>query len=144
MENLLFDKPESKGEVLKSVGYGTGLQNQPQRVLESEGFKEALAEIGLKEALISEGITPEKIAEKINVLLDAKGLLDIPDYTAVDKGLKHATAIYGITEDKPKSNSTNTYNFIFSPETQKDVKEIENRIKQRLIKNNAQQNQENN
>lgn len=36
----------SGGEVLKSVGYGTGLQNQPGRVFEGDGFKEAMADLG--------------------------------------------------------------------------------------------------
>ena len=53
IENLMRDKPIGVGEVLKSVGYGTGLQNQPKRVLQSEGFKVALAEYGLTEELIT-------------------------------------------------------------------------------------------
>lgn len=36
----------SGGALLKSVGYGTGLQNQPGRVFESEGFKDALKDLG--------------------------------------------------------------------------------------------------
>lgn len=46
-------KPLPVGEVLKSVGYGTGLQNQPKRVLESEGFQEILSKY-LPEDLIAE------------------------------------------------------------------------------------------
>lgn len=37
----------SAGSVLKSVGYGTGLQNQPHRVFKSKGFKEELDKLGL-------------------------------------------------------------------------------------------------
>ena len=36
----------SGGDVLKSVGYGTGLQIQPGRVFKSEGFKEAIKDLG--------------------------------------------------------------------------------------------------
>jgi len=46
IENLQKDKPEPIGKVLKSVGYGEGLQNSPKRVLESEGFIEELAKLG--------------------------------------------------------------------------------------------------
>ena len=49
IENAKLDKPKSTGEVLKSVGYGTGLQNQPKRVLESEGVREELINLGFDE-----------------------------------------------------------------------------------------------
>ena len=86
----------------------------------------------LKQALIDKGITPEKIASKIDELLEAKG---DDRYTIIDKGLKHATNIYGITDDpsKDKDKQSNTYNFIFSPENQADIKAIEERIKARLV-----------
>lgn len=90
----------------------------------------------LKSALEKKGITPDKIADKINVLLDAEDLeTGKKDYTAIDKGLKHAKEIYGIEslDDKPKSNTT--YNFIFNPQTQAEIKSIEDKIKARLINN---------
>lgn len=46
VENLQSPRPVSTGQVLKSVGYGTGLQNQPKRVLESDGVREELAIMG--------------------------------------------------------------------------------------------------
>ena len=46
IENLQSDKPKPVGAVLKSVGFGTGLQNQPKRVLESKGLQEELAILG--------------------------------------------------------------------------------------------------
>lgn len=46
VDNLSLDKPKTAGEVLKSVGYGTGLQNQPKRVLQSEGVQEELKNYG--------------------------------------------------------------------------------------------------
>lgn len=46
VKNLQSPNPKPIGQVLKSVGYGTGLQNQPKRVLESEGFKEEMAILG--------------------------------------------------------------------------------------------------
>lgn len=136
VENLLKDQPLPTGQVLENIGYSKGITETPQMVLGSEGFKNALSQIGLKEALIKQGINPEKIAEKINILLEATDDSK-PDYTAIDKGLKHATAIYGIT-DAPKPSQANTYNFIFNPEVQKGVREIEEKIKTLLIKQRAQ------
>jgi len=144
--NVVSEKPVSTGEVLKRVGYGIGLQNSPQRVLESEGFIEAAKEIGLREALIKEGITTNKIASKINVLLDAKKktfrnntstgeieeIGEEDDHQSIDKGLRHATAIHGITEDKVKTVK-NTYNIMFSPEVQGRVRDINADIKRILI-----------
>ena len=49
VENSKLDNPKSTGEVLKSVGYGTGLQNQPKRVLQSEGVQEELHHLGFTE-----------------------------------------------------------------------------------------------
>lgn len=80
----------------------------------------------LKEALIEKGVTPERIAEGIDFLLESD------EYQAVDKGIAHATKIYGIEEDtKPKEN--NTYNFIFNADVQKSIKELENSIKAKLL-----------
>lgn len=92
----------------------------------------------LKDALIEEGIDEKYLAQKVNVLLKAVDEKGQVDYTAVDKGLKHATSIYGVEDpsDKPKTN--NTYNFIFSPEIQSDVKEIEARIKAKLIQKHVE------
>ncbi len=87
----------------------------------------------LKQALIDKGVTEDKIAEKVNTLLEAKDEAGQTDFNAVDKGLKHATNIYGVADpdDKPKGN--NTYNFIFNAETQEKIKAIEAEIKQKLI-----------
>lgn len=142
MENLLQSTPKSTGQVLENIGYSKGVTETPNMVLGTEGFKQALAETGLKKALEKAGINPDKIAEKINILLNAADKEGNSDFTAIDKGLKHATAIYGITEEPVKNPSNNTYNFLFSAETQADVKAIEDKIKARLIQKNVQTNQE--
>lgn len=138
VENALSDKPTSTGQVLKNVGYGTGLQDQPKRVLESEGFKVALGEIGLKKALQNAGIDSKKIAEKIDVLLNAgKENADgkkEDDYTAIDKGLKHATAIYGIDQDGEKKPKGNIYNFFINNEAQQKVRDMNEDIKEILTR----------
>jgi len=134
VKNLLKDEPESTGQILENIGYSKGVSETPSMVLSTPGFQQALAETGLRQALENQGINPKKIAEKINVLLEAKNE-DKDDYTAIDKGLKHATAIYGITDvDKPKSNTGNTYNFIFSAEVQDRIRTVEAEIKSLLTK----------
>lgn len=87
----------------------------------------------LKNALIKQGITPDYLAEKVELLLTATDKAGNTDFTAVDKGLKHATNIYGIEnlDDKPKSQTT--YNFIFNSETQEKIKILNNEIKDKLI-----------
>lgn len=92
----------------------------------------------LKSALEKQGITPQKIAEKVDVLLTAVDKEGNTDYTAVDKGLKHATNIYGIIE--PEGKSGNTYNFILNPEVQSEVKKIEAILKAKLIQNHVSEN----
>lgn len=105
-----------------------------QRMLTNDNVVEAIEvkRQSLKEALISEGITEKYLAQKVNVLLTATNEKGQEDYTAIDKGLKHATNIYGVVE-APKSEGGNTYNFLFSPETQADIKALEDKIKARLL-----------
>lgn len=102
-----------------------------------------IGQMSLKQALIDKGVTPAKIAERVEVLLHASDRAGFKDYTAIDKGLKHATNIYGVVDETVKQNSQgNTYNFLFSSETQADVKSIEDKIKSRLINQNVQENKE--
>lgn len=133
VKNLLKDEPDSVGQVLENIGYSKGVSETPNMVLNSEGFKLALEESGLKKALIRQGITPNKIADKINVLLEAKRE-DKPDYQAIDKGISHATKIYGILDETPKTPTGNTYNFIFSEEARKEVERMDSVIKVMLTK----------
>ena len=58
----------------------------------AEAVKEVKAT--LKDALEKEGVTAEKIAKKVNVLLNAKQEKK-PDYGAIDKGINHAIKIRG-------------------------------------------------
>lgn len=90
----------------------------------------------LKQALIDQGITEDYLADKVSVLLNATDEKGQEDYTAIDKGLKHATNIYGVV-DPQKIEGGNTYNFLFSPEAQADIKELEDKIKARLLNKNV-------
>lgn len=89
----------------------------------------------LKSALEKQGVTPAKIALKVDELLNNE------DPNAIDKGLKHAKDIYGVADPDDKPKGTTTYNQIFNIEIQKDIKEIEARIKDKLL-NNVPTNQE--
>lgn len=103
-------------------------------------------ELSLKEALINAGVTPVKIADKVNTLLDAEKKIyrnnmktgqieevgSEPHYEAIDKGLKHATAIHGVM-DFGSAPSLNTYNFFINPVTRKKIEEVEDDIKQSLF-----------
>lgn len=105
--------------MLKSVGYGTGLQNQPKRVVESEGFKAALEEFGLTEELITTSLVsdikakPEKRHQELKLGAEILGMVK--------------------REEQPQNNSKNTYNFIFSPEVQERVRVVNEDIKRMLI-----------
>lgn len=154
VENLLSKKPLPTGQVLESVGYSPQQAEMPNRIVLSDGVQNALADTGLKSALLRQGINPDKIAEKIGVLLHATKpiqkfshetgetelLGETPDYQAIDKGIAHATKIYGILDDTPKSQSTTTYNFIFSDEVRERVKVIDAEIKDMLTKPHVQEN----
>lgn len=142
MENLLSPNPVSLGTILDEAGYGR-VSDSPGRIIESAGFQTALEDLGLKDALLKQGINPQKIARKIDVLLEAKDRLKRDDYTAIDKGLKHATAIFGIVQDKPPEGGKTTYNFIFSTEVQQKVREMEDQIKSLLTNPHAETLQEN-
>jgi len=101
----------------------------------------------LKAALVEKGVTVAKVAERVNDLLDAKTpiyknnnatkTIELvgynKDYGAIDKGLKHALNIYGIEDVADKPKVMNTYNFLFNPEAQKEIREIEEKIKAKLI-----------
>jgi len=85
----------------------------------------------LRQALIDKGITEDYLADKVNVLLNAVDEKGKTDFTAVDKGLKHATNIYGIEDDENPNKDKNIYNFFLSKDTE-EIKELEEKIKNKL------------
>lgn len=108
---------------------GSELLTFPDVVAAVEERKETL-----REALERQGINSDYLAKKIGVLLTAKDGDGNPNVTAVDKGIAHATKIRGdVTETPPAPPVNATYNFLFSKDVQDEVKEIEDRIKQKLI-----------
>ena len=104
---------------------------------------------------IPDGLLVERHIELLNkrevhrVSVDGEAeyeLIDQPDTQAVSKGLEMAYKLKGAfaVEVLPTvSKTVHTYNFIFSPETQSDIREIEERLKARLIQPHATQNDAN-
>lgn len=119
MDNFLAGKPITTGQLLVNAGYGKGVAKTPERVIESQGFKESLAEFGLTEELITSALVsdikakPEKRTQELKLGAEILGMVK--------------------REEKPVDNSKTTYNFIFSPEVQNRVKDINENIKQMLI-----------
>ena len=92
----------------------------------------------LKSALEKEGITPVKIAQTINELLDATDDKGNKDFTAKDKGLKHALSIHGVEEpNKPKEN---VYNFFFEPKFQQNIKNYDQYLKEQILNKDVEEN----
>src|SRR6185312_15522632 len=98
VENAITEKPKHIKEVLESVGYPISTaESQAKRVIEQKGVQEEIKT--MVGALEAQGVTPIKIAEKINVLLNAekkvrqivKGELvteyEEEDTNAIDKGI---------------------------------------------------------
>lgn len=122
IENLRSTKPRSHKQVLSSVGYGTGLQDQPQRVLGSEGFKQAVREMGLTEDLIVSSLTKDIKKKPQNRLGE----------------LRLGAEILGMKQDEslPPPRSGNVYNFIFGADMQKKIRGMEDEIKGLLTQPN--------
>lgn len=59
VDNLKTGKQTAKAELMRQSGYGTGLQNQPKRVLESVGTIKALGDLGFNPE------TAKKVVESI-------------------------------------------------------------------------------
>lgn len=140
-KDLLFvEKVVEDGNISKAVKETYDIKDakyayvKGQRLIENDVISNAIEvkRKSLKEALIAQGITEDYLADRVGVLLKATNEKGQEDYTAIDKGLKHATSIYGVV-DPQKSEGGNTYNFLFSPETQADIKALEDKIKARLL-----------
>lgn len=105
----------------------------------------------LKDALIDQGVTPELIAEKVDLLLNAKKKIyrnnmktgkieevgEEPHYDAMDKGLKHAKEIYGVKsgDDQTVPRPNVVYNFFLNKDLKKKVEVVEGEIKETLLAN---------
>lgn len=121
IQNLQKNKPEPLGTVLESIGYSESMAEMPNRIVEAPGFKQALRDLGLTEELITSSLVqdikakPEKRIQELKLGAEILGMVK--------------------REDEPTRNQTNTYNFLFSEETQAQIKAIDSIIKQSLIHN---------
>ncbi len=64
IENGKLDIPLNGGEILEKVRYSKGMQIQPSRVLQSEGVKEELANLGFTEANAKSVVTEIMLNKK--------------------------------------------------------------------------------
>jgi hypothetical protein len=105
--------------MLVNVGYSRNIAEQPSRILEAPGFKQALAEFGLTEELITSALVS-----------DIKG-----KPAKRHQELKLGAEILGMVKREEKQNpeQRNTYNFIFNADVQDKVKAINEDIKRMLI-----------
>lgn len=121
VENLYSDKPEDLGVILEDIGYSKSIALNPFMVTESVGFKQAVRDLGLTEELVTNALVddikkkPQSRVQELKLAAEVLGMVKREE-----------------PDEKPKS--VNTYNFIFSPETQEKVRKIEEEIKQQLIK----------
>lgn len=114
--------------------------------------------------MVSSGYSLNTATQQIPAVFEQKGVLDELKILGFDQEtakkvvgniltdeeeeskdrLKAADMVFKVTgayqDEKPKDTSGNTYNFIFSKEIQKDVREIEDKIKAKLIQNHAEEN----
>ena len=67
-----MDNPPTKGQILESAGYGKGVAKTPDRVLEAQGVKDALAEYGLTEELITTALVADIYNKENNRLGELK------------------------------------------------------------------------
>lgn len=101
------------------IGYSQGVQETPSIVTNSKGFRQAMYDLGLTEELITTSLVEDINAKKGGRLGE----------------LRLGAELLGLSKPKdepPAAKQSTTYNFIFSAETQADIKAMEDKIKDRL------------
>lgn len=102
-----------------------------QKQVEYFTFSKSMSDEEIVEHVKASGI------DVITVRESDKGKMafySIPNAQAIKSGLEMAYRIKGIYETpEPPKEGGNTYNFLFSPETQADIKALEDKIKARLL-----------
>ena len=125
--NALLKHPKHTGQILESIGYSKGISETPSMVTESQGFKQALREMGLTEELITAALVEDIEKKKQNRLGE----------------LRLGAELLGINkrDDEPSTLTKTTYNFIFAPEAQAKIKAMDAELKI-LLTQNVQENKE--
>ena len=117
-KNIQAKKPLNKRELLESVSYGK-IAKQPQRIFEGKGYLQAIRDLGLTEELVTTSLYEDiqkKPQNRVKELTLASNILGM---------VKH--------EEQKQAPTNATYNFLFNETTQKQIKDIEDKIKQRLL-----------
>lgn len=123
VENSQSKEPMNKMQLVASVGYSDLVaEKKATEILTSKGVKEELEVLGFDEQTAKE-VTSGIMIDETNEPKDR---------------LKAAEMVFKVhgsfkESEKPSDNKGNTYNFLFSADVQKDVKEIEERIKAKLL-----------
>lgn len=112
------DSPKDLGVILEDIGYSKSIALNPQMVLESKGFKQAVRDLGLTEDFITSSLVEDIKAKPKNRLGE----------------LRLGSEILGMSdnEERPKEKGTNVYNFFFTKEIQQEVALLDDKIKERL------------
>ena len=111
-------KPLTQKQVMVDVGYGK-ISKHPRKVMESIGYMQAIRDLGLTEDLVVSSLYEDiqkKPQNRVKELTLASSILGM---------IKREEVL-----DKPTNT---TYNFLFSAETQASIKDIEDKIKERLL-----------
>lgn len=90
LEKVRKSKKISKGQILMEAGYTKNVSEQPQKVFDTEGFKEELENFGLTEELI-----------KTSLVDDIKG-----KPRRRERELRLAAELNGLLTEKPQGNKT--------------------------------------
>src|ERR1051325_3542281 len=72
IENLQKDNPDDLGTILENVGYSKSIALNPQMVTETQGFKQAIRELGLTEELITSALVSDIKAKPENRIQELK------------------------------------------------------------------------
>lgn len=105
-ENISKKKPESIGKVLRDVGYTDEVSKRPSQVIDSQGFKEVLEELGvtddklatvLADGLEANKVISAKIVAKANEQTD--DFIEVPDYPTRHKYLETGLRLKGYSKE---------------------------------------------
>lgn len=112
LETVRSSKRTTKGKILREAGYSHNLSLQPEKVFETEGFKEELDNFGLTEELIKTALVADIKAKP----------------KRRERELRLASELRGLLNDKPSGNTTNNFTqiVIHSSKDAKDVRHLPN------------------
>lgn len=108
----------TKGELVEMGGYSKAVQDHPAKVLESKGFKQALAEYGLTEELITTSLVSDIKAKPKKRFLELSlgaEILGMKKRDPEDQSKKTVVAIQVIVNGTNNTQSRTDTEAIVSP-----------------------------